>query len=284
MFSGYKQSQAFVWNVLLAVEKYLYKQKGYNQALDDLINWDEGDLYRLVAAFLGSRFPMCLALNKSDIPSAEKYCEDLLTCLPIHGAHAGIPMSAKREMNFVKHHIYSMSKTKNGVSTRDQQSTPYNTWKCLKAALELREPVLCFPVSDMISYAPLPGMSNFATRDASLPSSSMISCLEAANGKAPSLWDEESGQYLLPGTKRGNSCQALRDTLILKPGSTVEDAFLALKAQGALSGEFVRAEGAGMLGEKPKLVKKDAPINASNRILRIMTTKRSGWQHQLQSS
>jgi hypothetical protein len=286
MFSGYKQSQSFTWNVLLAVERYLYKSEGRDHALDHLDTWDEGDIYRVVVAFLGARFPMCLALNKSDIPSAEKYCKTLLNSLPIHGAHAGIPMSAKKEMNFVKHHVCSANKSNNIVEV-DKQSdlcAPYNVWNCLKAALGLREPVLCFPVSDMVSYAPLPGMSNYVTRDASLPNCGMISCLNAANGEAPTLWDEESGQYLLPHDKKGETSQALRDVLILKPGSTVEDAFLVLKWHGALEGEFVRAECAGMLGDKPKLVKKDEVITISNRILKIMTTKRRGWQKTLNTS
>ena len=284
MFSGYKQSQSFTWNVLLAVERYLYKSEGRDHALDHLDMWDEGDIYRLVAAFLGARFPMCLALNKSDIPSAEKYCDTLLSSLPKDGAHVGIPMSAKKEMNFVKEHICSSNKSNNTAKVVDEHSDlcpPFNVWNCLKAALGLREPVLCFPVSDMCSYAPLPGMSNYVTRDASLPNRGMISCLKAANGKAPTLWDDSSDQYLLPLDKMEVSSQALRDVIILKPGSTVEDAFLVLKWHGALEGEFVRAECAGMLGDKPKLVKKDEVITVSNRILKIMTTKRRGWQKHI---
>ena len=50
MFSGYKQNQSFVYDVLLATEQYLYKREGRDHALDKLNEWDEGDLYRLVAA------------------------------------------------------------------------------------------------------------------------------------------------------------------------------------------------------------------------------------------
>ena len=53
MFSGYKQNQSFVYDVLLATEKYLNEYEGRDRALEHLDTWDEGDLYRLVAAFLG---------------------------------------------------------------------------------------------------------------------------------------------------------------------------------------------------------------------------------------
>jgi hypothetical protein len=64
----------------------------------------------------------------------------------------------------------------------------------------------------------------------------------------------------------------------MKPGSTVEHVFLALKGMGALHGEFVRVEAASMIGDKPKPVAKTDIVKQSNRILRIMTTRRSIWQ------
>jgi hypothetical protein len=76
----------------------------------------------------------------------------------------------------------------------------------------------------------------------------------------------------------------------MKPGSTVGDAFEALK-RGVLSssaaivhGEFVRAEGRalGVAAEKvvPKIVqlKKDSLLDATNSVLRIQTNRKSIWQ------
>jgi hypothetical protein len=76
----------------------------------------------------------------------------------------------------------------------------------------------------------------------------------------------------------------------MKPGSTVGDAFEALK-RGVLSssaaivhGEFVRAEGRalGVASEKsvPKIaqLKKDSLLDATNSILRIQTNRKSIWQ------
>jgi hypothetical protein len=114
-------------------------------------------------------------------------------------------------------------------------------------------------------------MNRVAIEDASLPSPGMISCLMAAGGSAPTLWKD--GNYVT-----SSSPVKLRDALVMKPGSTVEDVFLSLKRLGALGGEFVRAEGAGNLGEKAKLVPKYEVVNRSNRILKIMTNKRREWQ------
>lgn len=56
--------------------------------------------------------------------------------------------------------------------------------------------------------------------------------------------------------------------------------YLGLKWIGALQGEFVRAEGASNIGDKPKPVSKYDLVGKHNRILRIMTTKRRTWQNK----
>ena len=285
LFSGYRQNQAFVYDVLLEVEKYLELKEGRDHALDHLDQWDAGDVHRLVSAFLGVRFPMALALNKSDLPTAKQYVKDVQNVLPIHGAHVGIPLCAKSEMSFVRNNIAKAlgaddSKDKNAVAV-----PPEGVWNTLQASLCLREPTIVFPVSDMSSYAALPGMIEYATGHASLPNAGMVECLEAAGGDAPSLWDSDRNQYFPTGNEQiPNQRNALRDALVMKPGSTVEDAFLALKTMGALGGEFGRAEACGNVGDKPKLIKKDDILNKSNRILKIMTNKRTNWQKKQSSS
>mmetsp|Transcript_964 Transcript_964/g.1489 ORF Transcript_964/g.1489 Transcript_964/m.1489 type:complete len:200 (-) Transcript_964:1300-1899(-) len=189
-------------------------------------------------------------------------------------------LCAEQEMQYVRHHIYSAiapNSKKNGDVT---SSPPIKVWDCLQSAMKLREPVLVFPVLDMESYQPLPGMFNSATRDSSLPSLGMIACLKAAGGKAPSMWDcENKLYYASPGDVQNG--QTLRDVLVMKPNSTVEDVFDVLKRMGALGGEYVRAEAAENIGMKPNLVKKDELVTRSNRILKIMTTRRREWQKTL---
>lgn len=271
MFSGYGQNQAVTAAVLQAVEKYMDSEERRDHALDNLDRWDQGDVHRLVSAFLGVRFPMALALNKSDIETAATNVRDIQEALPIHGAHVGVPLSARSEMAFVKSHLQAKDDR-----IDENRSPPIGVWQCLQSSMMLQSPVLVFPVSDMSSLSPLPGMIEYATLDPSLPSEGLISCLRAAGGSSPSLWNDVIHGYD-PSMAKTSSIM-LRDALVMKPGSTVEDVFLSLKRMGVLSGEFVRAEGAGRIGEKAKLVPKQEPISSVNRILKIMTNKRTQWQ------
>ncbi len=280
MFSGYNQSQTVVWDVILAVEKYLERTEQRDKALDKLETWDEGDLHRLVSAFLGVRFPMALALNKHDLPQAQRNIRDVQEALPVHGAHIGVPLSARSEMMYIRHYLETaIAKesplSSSSISNNNRVGTPpIGVWQCLQSALTLREPVLVFPVLDMTTYEPLPSLSSYATLDASLPNKGMIACLQACGGSAPTFWDSDQGCYIVDNKKLG----MLRDVVVMKPGSSVEDVFLALKRIGALGGEFVRAEGASRIGEKPKLVPKHELVGKHNRILKIMTNKRREWQ------
>jgi ribosome-binding ATPase YchF (GTP1/OBG family) len=275
MFSGYGQSQGLLWSVLDAVEKYLEKQEGRDHALDRMDEWDEGDLRRLVSTFLGVRFPMALALNKIDLPTSPEHIRDIQTALPVHGAYTGIPLSARSEMIFIRRRIEHALAGKVGqVGSDPKERLPEGVWSCLKSALSLYEPVLVFPVIDFTDYAPLPGLNRYATSDPSLPSVGMVTCLEAAGGRAPSLWDPLSQQYHFK--KAVNQC--LRDVLIMKPGSTVDDVFLALKNRKALEGDLIRAEAASEIGSPSRPVPKHQIIDRSHRILKIMTTKKASWQ------
>lgn len=269
MFSGYGQREVETQNILTALERYLEDRYQRDRALDRLEEWDQGDIHRLVSAFLGVRFPMALALNKCDLPSSQVYVQAIQESLPIHGAYAGTPMAAEQEMLFVRNHLKN--------EAQKSQNFPGHVWKCLTSALSLRQPILVFPVSDMITYAPLTGLNKCAAESASLPSSGMIRCINAAGGILPSCWVDAEQAYVVENKERSSRIQ-LRDVIIMKPGSTVEDVFLALKKLGALSGDFVRAEAAGDIGEKAKPVPKLEVMRKQNRIIKIMSNKRTAWQ------
>jgi hypothetical protein len=275
LFSGYGQREAETQAVLREVESYLDKTYQREHALCDLRNWNQADIHLLVSTFLGVRFPMALALNKCDIPSSRSYIETIQDSLPIAGAHHGTPMTAEEEMRFVRHNL-AKSIFSGGEET-ENFSPPVNVWACLTSALSIREPVLVFPVVDMVSYAPLPGLNRFAAEDASLPSHNMICCIEASGGELPSCFDTKIRTYATPN-KETSSMQRLRDVVIMKPGSTVEDLFLNLKRRGALSGEFVRAEAACNIGDSPRPIPKLETITRNSRIIKIMSTKRTAWQ------
>lgn len=276
MFSGYGQRDMETRNILTALEEFLGHRYQRVRALDHLGDWDQGDIHRLVSAFLGVRFPMALALNKCDLPSSQGYVRLIQESLPIHGAHVCTPMAAENEMQFVRNHLRNEeSKCLNKLLA---ESFHGHVWDCLTSALRLREPVLVFPVSDMTTYSPLPGLHKRAISCASLPSPGMIRCMKASGGILPSFWDENQQVYVIPSKDKSSRVQ-LRDVLIMKSGSTVEDVFLSLKKVGAISGEFVRAEAAGEIGEKGKPIPKSTLIGKRNRIIRIMSNKRTAWQN-----
>ena len=266
LFSGYKQSQSFVEDVFTAVENFVRENDGRNSIFDRLETFDEGDLYRLVSAFAFARFPMGLALNKNDIASSVPFIDEITSKLPIHGCFVAEALSAVNEMRFIRHHILHQSVPPTVPNFEG------SVWKCLQKALSLRSPLLVFPVADMQTYGPLPGMNNFATRDPSLPSKGFINCLKSAGGSAPTNWDDNKDMYAVQG--KSEMKPALRDVVMMKPGSTVNDVFWTLKNKNVLEGEFVRAEAASKIGEKPKLVSKLDIVGNDNRILMIMTTKR----------
>ena len=272
MFSGYGQKVDMAETVFPALEKFLEDKYQRERALDKIYQWDEADIQRLVSLFLGVRFPMALCLNKHDLPSSKAFVNEAQNALPIHGAHVGIPLSAKKEMSFVKEQMI-MTKSPSPNST-----PPFGVWNCLMSAIHLREPVLVFPVSDMTTLAPMSSLNKVAIGDASLPNAGMVRCIEAAGGSAPSCWDSGVGQYVVPTKESGST--KLRDVILMKPGSTVEDVFLTLKRLGALGGEFVRAEASsGDEGERPKPVSKQEIMGRKNRVIKIMTNKCTQWQH-----
>ena len=77
-------------------------------------------------------------------------------------------------------------------------------------------------------------MNKHAAENPSLPSQGMIRCIQAAGGSVPSCWQDDS--YAVPSKEKAASMK-LRDVLLMKPGSTVDDVFQTLKKYGALGKE-----------------------------------------------
>ena len=278
MFSGYGQPPSVTDVILLKVEQFMVLRDKPN-ALENLDTWTQADVVRLASAFLGVRFPMILSLNKSDVPSSTKHIEKILSCLPIDGAHVAIPVSAKSEMNFLKHYVLKSTDTGSGATS---MKPPERVWETLSKALESLHPVFIFPVEDFTSYRPLSGLTRQALEHASLPTPGMIACLEGARGGPPTHWNSDLQCY--SAIKDARSSLSLRDVILFKTGSTVEDAFVALKRLGALTGDFVRAEAAKDIGDAPKPVAKCTRLGIETRILKIMTTRRISWQYRKEAT
>jgi hypothetical protein len=88
----------------------------------------------------------------------------------------------------------------------------------------------------------------------------------------------------------------LRDCVLLKPGSRVEDVFWVLKRPpyALLEGDFVRAEcrvllqpqqaqqpgEAGHQQAKTRVVRKDEVVGPANSVLLLQTNRKVSWQHK----
>ena len=73
--------------------------------VDEIGSWDEGNIGRLIGAFLRARLPMDLDLNKSNLPLAALITAYMKDALPIHGSHVGVPVLDREEIGFLQRHI-----------------------------------------------------------------------------------------------------------------------------------------------------------------------------------
>jgi ribosome-binding ATPase YchF (GTP1/OBG family) len=257
LFSGYQGPKSCV--EMAALRSRL--------ALEDAYSWGVLDLHRLVAHYLLIRFPICLALNKVD-SIAERDIPRLVSACQEDAAARGevaVPVSAMAE-NWVVKKSATMKSGENlkmkgiGGEKEDEEQEEVlqrvlrafgstGVLDALSAAVWLRAPVLCYPVSDLDSEAPLG-------------------------------WTAGKG---LEGAKPA----PLRDCLLFKPGSTVGDVFDALRkgalGHASLQGEFVRAEGRGVdkARSRRRQVGRDTILDETCCVLRIQTNRKVLWQHSL---
>lgn len=166
-----------------------------------------GDFCRRVSAFLGARFPMSLALNKEDIPSAAQYIQDIISQVPIYGALKGVWVSAYHEMKFIRHQLSLAGKTSSLDTLLSQTQSITHSMNgrvldCLQSAMSLREPTFVIPVNDFIIYESLPGMSNYATRARD------NCCCWKKCSLSVEQWEENVHQLFQPRTLRCNPNEA----------------------------------------------------------------------------
>jgi len=284
LFSGYQAPRSCVELAALRSELDLH----------DAYRWGLLDLHRLVAHYLLIRFPICLALNKVDaFPESASIKEgegeeEVVQCCQQEALNRGevaVPVSAMCEhwilqkqslgndLDKVREHFQSSTvimeseKKQKGFEYIAEQETALRrvlgrygstgVLKALSAAVSLRPPIYCYPVSDLDTEAPVGWTS----------------------GKGLTLT-----QYDGSGSSSSVASYALRDCLLFKPGSTVGDVYDALR-KGALPhvlvhGEFVRAEGRGLdRGGKKIQVGRDTVIDETCCVLRIQTNRKSVWQN-----
>ncbi|KAG2422688.1 hypothetical protein HXX76_015852 [Chlamydomonas incerta] len=303
LFSGYHASRALVAEVLARVGVSVGQLVVEGASL---AHWSEAHLHRLVAHFLQARFPILLALNKADMASSPEHIHRVRAALPHDPA---VPVSAATERWLCSGRRAGRLAYADGgadVAALDQspelaqqlakvQSAVLNKYGgtgaalALAAAVAMRPPRPMYPVGELDSYTAL-AARGIASAAGGLLGSGLDAKARAAEGAAPGV---------------------LRDCVLLKPGSHIVDLFEVLKRPPfqLLEGDFVRAEcsaltsaeaaaasaaaaaaaaagdggGAqqhvGPAAQTWRVVKKDEVLDWGSCVARIMTNRRSNWQH-----
>lgn len=217
----------------------------------------DAQLHRLVAHFVATRWPTAVALNKSDHPSS---AARIAACRARFPQRALVPTSAKIELAA----LAASEKASKYLKAGDASS---GVLLALSSCVALRPPTLCFPCANLQSLTPLTSTPLAPASVAGVPSSAPCAALAAPTA---------------PGTSIPPAAEApLRDCLLLRPMSTVGDAFSACKRLQLVSGDFVRAEGRAIAdpqtatGPLARPVKKEDVLGPSCAILRLQATRKS---------
>lgn len=191
------------------------------------MKWSEFDLHLLVACFLRVRFPIVVALNKADTPEAAKHISRVQAalgdCLPV-SARSELWLWQQRRKGTLAYEDGGGSVSVLGDFPEVEEQVKLlrqkvldeygstGVLKVLSQAVYRRKPIFCCPVDD------------FATLE-SLP----------RPGSSP------TGGY--PGyPKPSQTKPKLATMLMLRPLSTAEEVYAALKNEQMVRGDLVRAE------------------------------------------
>ncbi|KAL8561770.1 hypothetical protein ACOMHN_010705 [Nucella lapillus] len=242
MFTGYHTTRSTIAHVL--------NSAGIGEKeLSNVAQWSDQVLQRLVNHFVKIRFPILLALNKCDVASAADHIQRISQ---LERPYVAVSARAERylqtcqEKKEVEYYPgdadFTVMECSQDVRCRLQsiQDSIFHTYggtnvqQALTAAVELKQPVYGYPVSNLSTLKSLTSGGRDSNRD------SLV----------------------------------LRDCVPLKPGTTVVQFFDILSHHlKLLSGDFVRAEIVDETGTE-RHVRKEEILPAPYCIVKYMSTKR----------
>lgn len=259
LFNGYRASRQMVCHVYEAAG---FSLRGMYEAIP---SWSEYDLHLFVACFLRVRFPIVVALNKMDLPQAAERTEQVMAVL----GDAVVPVSARAEWwlweQQRKGHLTYVEGA--GMESIVPSTTaPENNADQLK---QLKSKIL-----DVYGST---GVMEALTR-AVLRRRPIFAC---------PVKDFDSCEGLVAVDSQMQGKPSVFGTMVmLRPLSTVEEAFSALRHEKMLRGDFVRAEileeKSGKVCPLPRVLKRDEILAAGDRchavVLKMLTNKKAYWQ------
>lgn len=273
LFTGYHASRQLVMQV--------YEAAGFSLACmaEAILVWGEYELHLLVACFLRARFPIVVALNKADTPEARARMEVVRSAL----GSACVPVSARSEWWLWEqqrkgHLTYLAGGGAESVDlATDAPANIVEHWETLRSevlrrygstgaqevvsvAVRRRQPLFVCPVVDFEGFEPLQRAEG-----------------AAAGGKGAA----GSGRGGKGAAAASQARLPLATMVMLRPLSTVEEAFNALKHEQMLRGDFVRAEVMADLGRRTtRVLKRDDTLgvgasSSGAMVLKVLTNKKS---------
>ncbi|PBJ80290.1 hypothetical protein BCY84_01549 [Trypanosoma cruzi cruzi] len=249
MFTGYRSPPSFVDGVLrymgITSEAELMRQ---------LPLWRQPELHRLVALYVRLRFPIVVALNKSDIKSvAGELHADLQRRYP---HEKFVPMSAKVECHLLRLRQSGLVEYVSGDSSFQERGSSGDVRGSL--------------MSPMVSMA-LAEVRQFFGFGRTPTTTGVQEVLAAALFRCPIF-------LVFPTVSMKLPLPSLRECLVFKSGSSAGDVFESLLRANLLDGKLVRFEAvcAERLreGHEPTSLKKDAALPGRHVLVRVLTNKR----------
>ncbi|EPY29670.1 hypothetical protein STCU_04351 [Strigomonas culicis] len=249
MFSGYRSTPAFVDGVLL-----LMGVANETALVQQLRAWGPPELHLLVALYVRRRFPMVIALNKADLPSAAGVHDALRARYP---AEHFVPMSAEVECALLALRRQGRLQYVSGEGHFTLPPPPPSGAAAPTAAQQQQlQRVAAF-------FAPPAAAGGRTTGVQRVLAEALARCAVVCAFPTPTLPPQ---------------VPSLRHCLTLRPGATAEDVYWTLCYQKLIDGKFVRCE---VVEPRPRggaaaaqTLRKTDPLPGRAVLVRVLTNKR----------
>ncbi|EKF33365.1 hypothetical protein MOQ_002764 [Trypanosoma cruzi marinkellei] len=250
MFTGYRSPPSFVDGVL----RYM----GVTSEADlmsQLPVWRPAELHRLVALYVRLRFPIVVALNKSDIQSVAGELHAELQRRYPHEEF--VPMSAKVECHLLRLRQSGFVEYVSGDSSfQEKKGSSGDGRGSLMSPMDSRA---------------LAEVRQFFDSGRTPATTGVQEVLAAALFRCPIV-------LVFPTVSMKLPLPSLRECLVFKSGVSVGDVFESLLRANLLDGKLVRFEAVCVErlreGHEPTSLKKDAALPGRHVLVRVLTNKR----------
>eukprot|EP00727_Mastigamoeba_balamuthi_P004102 m51a1_g1369 hypothetical protein (651) ;mRNA; f:413045-415661 len=239
-------------------------------------SWTAKDLHLVVAHFLRVRFPVLVALNKADTAGAA-VGGNLARVLKAFPNERCVPVCARGEL--LLQHLVAEGAVSHADGSNTFELLPDATDELLiqaavKAGMRAASGTEDTPPTAEEVRTELQRLKeNVLDKHGSTGVTAAMSTALAMR-RPVAIFPVADLDTLAPLTTAAGP-GPLRDCLLMRPGSTVGDAFEALKKEPnrMLGGDYVHAEALDFAGRKRVVHKSDA-LDAANSVLRIVATRK----------